>query len=331
MYSEQRQSLQQPDATIDIDVFDVDEMAATVDPWNLEMTQLGAGGFSGQFRVANVDGVLISVEFWSKKLLAVGTSPPGYFAAAMTEPRGSISWCAQEALRDDLIWSLSDREVDFLTGEDNLHYVILFPEEMIESALGCTLDDTVREQRGVTPVGNQATKRLRTLVNASLRTGAGHSGFAGHAQLKQAMIFEIVNSLLCPEGPGRRHSLRKSRLTCSVAVRLAECSAEPLEVTELAVKTGVSLRVLELAFKATLGITPLQFLTRLKLQRLYASLRESGPGDTTVTALMHQSGFTELGRTAVRFKEAFGESPSQVLKSPRTHPEWRLCDLLQTA
>jgi hypothetical protein len=55
-----------------------------------------------------------------------------------------------------------------------------------------------------------------------------------------------------------------------------------------------------------------------------------GPDEFTVTAAMRTHGFTELGRTAQRYREIFQEKPSDTLARPLSKPRATFADVLQS-
>jgi hypothetical protein len=60
-------------------------------------------------------------------------------------------------------------------------------------------------------------------------------------------------------------------------------TAEPLYVTDLCEAAGVSERTLQYAFKEVMGMTPVAYLTRLRLHRVRQALRAATHRSTTVT------------------------------------------------
>lgn len=82
---------------------------------------------------------------------------------------------------------------------------------------------------------------------------------------------------------------------------------------ELADKAGVSIRSLSRAFKVKYGLGPMAFVRQRRLDACYALLRGSEPGTTTVTAVAMSHGFGHIGKFAMAYKKAFGESPSASL------------------
>ena len=122
--------------------------------------------------------------------------------------------------------------------------------------------------------------------------------------------------------PERRERSRRAQ---SSIVRAAERyalahAADRLYVTDLCRAAGVSERTLEYAFRAVMALTPVAYLTRLRLHRVRLALRAAAPGSTTVTAEALNWGFWHFGEFSRAYKDCFGESPSDTL---RRKPEAR--------
>ena len=82
---------------------------------------------------------------------------------------------------------------------------------------------------------------------------------------------------------------------------------------------GVSDRTLRAAFHDVVGLSPKQYAIAQRLRAAHEALLAADPKVTTVTVIATAHGFFELGQFAVRYREAFGEVPSQTLRheSPR--------------
>jgi len=99
---------------------------------------------------------------------------------------------------------------------------------------------------------------------------------------------------------------------------LEEHFDEPLTTYDVAREVGVSVRYLQARFRERYGASPMQVLRELRLQHarreLVAEARSRG---RTVAHIAARSGFTHLGRFAGRYRERFGESPSQTIAGGR--------------
>jgi AraC family transcriptional regulator, ethanolamine operon transcriptional activator len=111
----------------------------------------------------------------------------------------------------------------------------------------------------------------------------------------------------------------RTRQTHSRVVRAAEDYAlaharDPLYVTDLCVATGVSERTLEYAFQEVMGMSPVAYLTRLRLHRVRQALRMATHGSTTVSTQALSWGFWHMGDFSRAYKDCFGELPSETLR-----------------
>lgn len=111
----------------------------------------------------------------------------------------------------------------------------------------------------------------------------------------------------------------RSRQAQSRIVQRAEDYAlahagEPIYVTDLCRAAAVSERALEVAFKASLGLTPMAYLVRLRLHRARSALQAARrSGGATVSAVALDWGFWHFGEFSRAYKACFGEAPSQTL------------------
>ena len=95
--------------------------------------------------------------------------------------------------------------------------------------------------------------------------------------------------------------------------------AEPITISRICAETVCPVHTLERVFLKSHGVTPKQFLTYRRLTALRSLLIKHSPEDMSVTSAALSCGLTHLGRTAVRYRQLFGETPSATLQasSPR--------------
>lgn len=87
----------------------------------------------------------------------------------------------------------------------------------------------------------------------------------------------------------------------------------PINVTEIAEATGISSRSLQTSFRTHLDLTPLDYLRRIRLDRVREELRAGHVDDVTVAEVARRWGFAHLGRFAAHYAERFGELPRHTL------------------
>ncbi|GAA1620833.1 AraC family transcriptional regulator [Actinoplanes couchii] len=88
----------------------------------------------------------------------------------------------------------------------------------------------------------------------------------------------------------------------------------PWTTRNLSAVAGVGVRVLQDAFRRHVGMSPLTYLRRLRLDEVHAELSRSDPGRTTVSEVAYRWGFTHLSRFAGAYRARFGRTPSQTLR-----------------
>jgi transcriptional regulator GlxA family with amidase domain len=93
--------------------------------------------------------------------------------------------------------------------------------------------------------------------------------------------------------------------------------AESVSMGKLARFTGVSQRTLHEGFRKHRGYSPMQFLREQRMQRVRQELSEAA-GETSVTEVALNWGFSHLGRFSLYYAERFGEKPSVTLAKGRS-------------
>lgn len=87
---------------------------------------------------------------------------------------------------------------------------------------------------------------------------------------------------------------------------------EAPSIADLALELGVSPRYLQLSFRAVHGISPRQYLERIRLDRVRAIILAQGHAGSVTSAAL-DCGFFHLGRFSQAYRRTFGELPSETL------------------
>jgi AraC-like DNA-binding protein len=150
--------------------------------------------------------------------------------------------------------------------------------------------------------------------------------FNDRTATRAAAQVELVEVLLSALGatadfkPPRGDDTRRAQ---SRIVKCAEDHAlahmgDRLYVTDLCKAAGASERSLEYAFKEIMGMTPVAYLTRVRLHRVRQALLAATPGSTTVSAQALNGGFWHFGEFSRAYRNCFGELPSETLRRGAT-------------
>jgi AraC-like DNA-binding protein len=97
---------------------------------------------------------------------------------------------------------------------------------------------------------------------------------------------------------------------------LAANPDRPLYLTEICAAIGVAERTLRASCEEHLGMGPIRFLTLRRMHLARQALLRADPLISTVTRIVTEHGFWELGRFSVTYRALFGESPSETLRRP---------------
>jgi AraC-like DNA-binding protein len=130
-------------------------------------------------------------------------------------------------------------------------------------------------------------------------------------RLLRALIMHLGRAPLACNRPGR------SNVHAAIVRRarsfIMENLAEPISPDKLARAARTSRRTLFRAFVEILGETPQSYIRRLRLHRIRHDLTSHAEGACTVALIANEWGISELGRMAGRYRELFGELPSDTL------------------
>jgi AraC-like DNA-binding protein len=94
---------------------------------------------------------------------------------------------------------------------------------------------------------------------------------------------------------------------------IRQSADQPHTLGELAAVGGVSARSLQSMFQRRRGYSPMEFLRRVRFERVRDELSHPNQ-NTTVTSAALQWGFSHLSRFAADYHVRFGEKPSETLR-----------------
>lgn len=137
-------------------------------------------------------------------------------------------------------------------------------------------------------------------------------------RLQEAALFELLMSWSDPNSAslGPRASVPRSARLARDFIEAHLLDAPTL--TDIAAAAGVGVRALTRSFKRTYAVSPMGYMSKLRLEHARDELRNSVPG-TTVTDVAYRWGFSNLGDFAAAYARRFSELPSTTLRR-RTGP-----------
>jgi len=162
-------------------------------------------------------------------------------------------------------------------------------------------------------------RHLRHLCSAAISAVESRSKVLIDAEaargLEQQLIDALVECLstgLAIEAPPatREHQ----HIAVSFEALLQAQPERALRMAEVCAALGVSPRILRISCKEQLGMGPIEYARRQRMQLVHRALRSGNADITSVSAIARRSGFRGLGRFAANYCALFGELPSATLR-----------------
>jgi AraC family transcriptional regulator, ethanolamine operon transcriptional activator len=217
-------------------------------------------------------------------------------------------------------------EMSFVTsgGWENVT-LLLSPEDVRAHLTARGREAEFQLPRGAQPLRVDAERAAalfewgKRLIDTAVQEA---SQFNEQARKRSAAHDELLETLLATlRVADAAESTRSDRMRKAHGhiVKIAEDYAlahigERLYVTDLCRATAVSERTLEYAFKEVVGLTPMNYLVRLRLHQVRQALLAAAPESTTVSVEALNWGFWHFGEFSRAYKECFGELPSDTLR-----------------
>ena len=163
----------------------------------------------------------------------------------------------------------------------------------------------------------QLSSLVRSIVNAATNCAQFESSPA--ATCATAELSQVA-SLIIGQGQGDKLNQRGRRIMPRQEIirrsqeLLEERDGEPVLVEELAAAAEVSERTLRTAFNEYFGVGPVRYLHLRQLHQVHRALRGADPKAVSVTDVLVEYGVWEFSRFASRYRQLFGELPSETLR-----------------
>ena len=296
----------------------IEDLARSVSAhFELDVQQLRPGAYQGSLDFIAAGQSIIYRENFPQDTAIVGTLRGSRFGLSIPLD-GAPRISGRETSETLVASAISGEQIDYMSHGGTSHIVML-----VDHAHLCQMAEACR----VTPSALRALSGQRTSMpmmtsphavavikqTFSKMLDQGASGnFEARADNFEDLVLEALLSLVdhLDEPYGRPPAsvlFRRAR-------QLADEIDRPANIAMLAATLRVSMRTLEKAFISATGLPPKKYLLNRRLNRARQALLAADPhGPDSVTSVALGLGFSELGRFSVRYRQFFGESPSQTL------------------
>lgn len=306
----------------------VEELSQVVAPWQLTLRQLSRGELSAGVGCRPVNDILVTNERWQAHVQGIGGTAADYFTVVGNSAGFPVFWQGQAVVENTLACAPGNTECEFNTPHGANHWVMLIPQQKLADYLGVDTPGIPYPKSYMLRGDPRRFRRIRTLAKRILGmppfTAPSVDALASEDEL-EATILACVADLLDDDAGDSCATMVSGRYAAyRTAIRYAREAHYALSSPDLAAAAGVSVRVLQLAFRENLGISPHRYLRLCRLGELHRTLLAAGSAELGVTRLMEQAGLSEHGRVAGEYRQLFGELPSVTLalRSENTTPSF---------
>lgn len=161
--------------------------------------------------------------------------------------------------------------------------------------------------------------KLRTLHKAVGELARNAPEVLERQEVRQALEEQLIHVMVRCLAPGAGAELTAgNRRHHAIVARFEEFLEanpdRPLYLTEICAGIGVAERTLRACCEQHMGMGPIRFLTLRRMHLVRRALLAADASKATVTRIVTDHGFWELGRFSVAYRALFGESPSETLR-----------------
>lgn len=302
----------------------IEDLRDAVHGAGLQATQMSRGPLSGSLAFAEDDGVLFTSGRLHAKVAISGPLSPdkATIGLGLRLPPGSWHW-HREVAAGNLGLFLPDDEHQSLYMPNSLYLTATIGIERLEAE--AAQEDLAIDRlhlagsgvhRRMAPLGVTAemARRFDRLHTSGAAAEAGDLAGALRLMRRIAVTFYGRRPRGATSGarPGA-HAGIFARAQRYIEAHLDE----PIPVDALAAAAFTSRRTLHRAFLGMVDESPQAHVRRLRLHRLRADRAGEAEAACTVTMAATRWGMGEFGRIAGRYRELFGELPSETLDRRR--------------
>ena len=301
----------------------VEDMGAAVSNFfDLQAVQLEPGEMKCQIDFIAAGNTFMYQEHYPRRTHLTGELLHDRFGFAIPVEGPSLKFSGEQMDRCRLASAMTGEEMDVFAPGGLKQFVVLLDHARLlsmadEAGLPVEVQHALRPGRSTMPLVAKPhavaslSQRLQHLLHlAAVGELSMDTAYFEDWIYAQALSILDVKNVPCGRPP--------AAVLVRRAVEISEAHGGPVRIANLCSALRVSPGTLENAFKTVTGVTPHVFFLRRRLNQARSVLLSEDPAQRKVTEIALSLGFSELGRFAVRYREMFGESPSETLRRSDT-------------
>ncbi len=301
---------------------DATAFSLTAVEWSHTYEPLQAGRFRGVLNGAVLQNMQLAYERVDGAFRYSGRAPRGSRVFLLNLPRtGELRYDGRPAINGQILTNRWDQFGHITCKEGSEALIVVFDEAWLQTytdQVGC--HTSLRDLRGpsICSKHGRVVQKFEQTVAEWLRVLATNESALSdpHAwsELRQAVLDVTVDAITDPEKDVRLPPPSTRGYIVSKAIEIIDARlADPLSITEICASIRVAERTLRYSFEQVLGITPVEYIRALRLNRVRQDLLGGRP--VTIQSAAIRWGFWHMGRFARYYRQTFGENPTSTLRS----------------
>ncbi len=233
-----------------------------------------------------------------------------------------IEYLANGSMLSDTSFAVIEPGCEFcISTKDEHDWCAAFvPTDMLSRHIAEVSSSLDKPKCYVTRPNRQAAHRFRSIVLQVMNTATNCHDFESTAAARNAAkeVVKLAVSALAqretyPPNSEGRPKISRPQIIGRCMDFLEQQAVGPAAVADLATAAGVSERTLRTAFNQYFGVGPIRYLQLRHLQMVRRALLNADADVTTVRRVLIEHGEWEFSRFASRYRQQFGELPSETL------------------
>lgn len=300
---------------------DADEHAEALEKWDQRYDQISPGRFSGTLTEFWLDDIQVFRESTNQSVLQRGNAWEGAGTFGIPLDMDSPGYFLGQSLMPGQMLTVGVGDnFEFMTSRN----IDLVGIAVSADCFRAILDSAAALTGGKTHTAQvlQCNSKFHELRALLLNLFAALE--ANPARLDPPQVRKIVRSALLGHLQGALETgavefdtlpslVSRKHLVEQAQALAMESHSEPVTVSELCDRLGVSRRTLQYCFQQVLGTNPINYLRAIRLNRVRRELRTSTVETLRVADVAAKWGFWHLSHFARDYRTLFGELPSETL------------------
>ncbi len=296
-----------------LEAHDADEQAHNLRNWQQQFDQFSSGRFYGRIQELALPDVHLFREYTSQALIQQCNVQPDSVWLGFAVRQQNCRINGLEIRPDELMCRPGSHDFELVTPEDfDIYGIVINQQALVRCAEQNQLDINDKTFQPAKRFSDgKKLNHLRHLLFHLI-----HPEQSGAFQ--QDILLNAVLELLVQEQtkPTSKPSFqRRKQAVDQVRQFVSEHTLRTVTMTELCDLVHMSRRSLQYSFEDVLGTSPLKYLRNVRLNAVRREIQKGIGDDRTIASLAADFGFWHAAQFSADYKQLFGESPSQTLKT----------------